>query len=120
MKHKRLKLSAVLLFGLVLINLHSQTMKDIEENVYKTVKIGDQIWMAENLNVEKFRNYETIPEAKTKSEWEEAGENKQPAWCYYDNDPVNGAKYGKLYNWYAVIDPRGLAPSGWHIPNEAE
>jgi uncharacterized protein (TIGR02145 family) len=44
----------------------------------------------------------------------------KPAWCYYDNDPAKGEKYGKLYNWYAVLDPRGLAPEGWHVPNEAE
>jgi len=49
-----------------------------------------------------------------------AGENKQPAWCYYENDPANGAKYGRLYNWYAVKDPRGLAPRGWHIPSDDE
>jgi uncharacterized protein (TIGR02145 family) len=84
------------------------------------VTIGKQVWMAENLNVDKFRNGNPIPEAKTKEEWEKAGENEQPAWCYYDNDPANGAKYGKLYNWYAVNDSRGLAPNGYHIPTDAE
>ena len=59
-------------------------------------------------------------EAKTNEEWNQANENKQPAWCYYENDPKNGAKYGKLYNWYAVNDPRGLAPAGWHVPSDAE
>ena len=54
----------------------------------------------------------------TDEEWEKAGKNKQPAWCYYNNDPANGAKYGKLYNWYAVNDPRGLAPKGWHVPSD--
>lgn len=87
---------------------------------YKSVKIGTQTWMAENLNVSTFRNGDPIPEAKTNEEWEQAGENKQPAWCYYDNDPKNGAKYGKLYNWYAVNDPRGMAPVGWHIPTYVE
>ncbi len=86
----------------------------------KEVKIGKQIWMAENLNVDKFRNGEKIPHAKTVEDWEKAGENKQPAWCYYNNDPKNGKKYGKLYNWYAVSDPRGLAPAGWHIPSNKE
>jgi len=85
-----------------------------------TVKIGDQVWMVENLNVDNFRNGDPIPEAKTKEEWRLAGENKQPAWCYYDNDPSNGTKYGKLYNWYAVNDSRGLAPQGLHIPTETE
>lgn len=87
---------------------------------YKSVKRGTQIWMTENLNVSTFRNGEPIPEAKTVEEWEKAGENKQPAWCYYNNYPKNGAKYGKLYNWYAVIDPRGLAPEGWHVPSNEE
>lgn len=87
---------------------------------YKYIKIGNQAWTAENLNVEKFRNGDPIPNAKTKDQWHEAGIYKQPAWCYYDNDPVNGNKYNKLYNWYAVNDPRGLAPVGYHIPSDAE
>jgi len=89
---------------------------------YKSVKIGTQTWMAENLNVATFRNGDPIPEAKTKEEWKRAFENKQPAWCYYDNEPKNGNKFGRLYNAYAVLDPRGLAPIGWHIPtyNEIE
>jgi hypothetical protein len=83
----------------------------------KSVTIGTQVWMKENLNVSTFRNGEPIPEAKTAEEWKAAGAAKQPAWCYYDNDPKNGAKYGKLYNWYAVNDPRGLVPVGWHVPD---
>jgi uncharacterized protein (TIGR02145 family) len=83
---------------------------------YKTVKIGDQTWMAENLSVNKFRNGDPIPEAKSTEEWLKVS----PAWCYYENNPENGAKYGKLYNWYALVDPRGLAPAGWHIPVREE
>ena len=49
-----------------------------------------------------------------------AGVSKQPAWCYYNNDPAYGRTYGRLYNWYAVNDPRGLAPQGWHIPSDEE
>ena len=86
----------------------------------KEIKIGQQVWTTENLNVDKFRNGEIIPEAKTAAEWHKAGENKQAAWCYYNNDSSNGTKYGKLYNWYAVNDPRGLAPEGWHIPSDQE
>lgn len=82
----------------------------------KEIKIGNQIWMAENLSVDKFRNGDPIPEAKTAEEWKKAGEEGKPAWCYYDNDPAKGALYGKLYNWHAVADPRGLAPEGWHVP----
>ena len=85
--------------------------------VYKTVKIGNQTWMAENLDVDKFQNGDPIPEAKTEEEWVNAGKNKMPAWCYFNNDPTRRLKYGKLYNWYAVIDPRGLTPYSWHIPS---
>jgi uncharacterized protein (TIGR02145 family) len=93
---------------------------DINGTVYKTVVIGEQLWMSENLNVDKFRNGDLIPEAKTDAEWKRAGENKQPAWCYYQNDPKNGTIYGKLYNWFAVSDSRGLAPEGWQVPTDAE
>lgn len=84
------------------------------------VAIGDQIWMVENLNVDRFRNGDPIPNAVKVKEWKDAWENKQPAWCHYKLDPANGAAYGKLYNCYAVMDPRGLAPEGWHIPSIEE
>jgi uncharacterized protein (TIGR02145 family) len=86
----------------------------------KTVTIGTQVWMLENLKVSTFKNGVDIPEVEDKDAWYKAGENQQPAWCYYDNDPKNGAKYGKLYNWYAVIDTNGLCPQGWHVPSDAE
>jgi len=89
-------------------------------NVSSEKKIGSQIWMTENLNLDKFRNGDPIPEAKTAEDWEWAGKNKQPAWCSYNNDANNISKYGKLYNWYAVTDSRGLAPKGWHIPSDKE
>ena len=76
--------------------------------------------MKENLNVSTFRNGDPIPEAKTDEEWKKAGENKQPAWCYYNNDSSNGNRYGKLYNWFATNDPRGLAPEGWKIPSDED
>ena len=95
-------------------------IKPAPTGYFKSVKIGSQTWMTENLNVSTFRNGDPIPQAKTAYEWEKAGQNKQPAWCYYDNNPANGAKYGRLYNWYAVNDPRGLAPVGYHIPSDAE
>jgi len=84
------------------------------------VKIGTQVWVTKNLEVSKFRNGDLIREVTTNDEWEKAGENKQPAWCYYNNDSVNGKKFGKLYNWFAVNDTRGLAPSGYHIPTDSE
>jgi uncharacterized protein (TIGR02145 family) len=84
------------------------------------VKIGNQIWTSKNLDVEKFNNGDEIPEAKTNEEWNLASKNKTSAWCYYDNDEKNGLKYGKLYNWYAITDHRGIAPKGWHIPSKKE
>jgi uncharacterized protein (TIGR02145 family) len=97
------------------------SFKDARDGkVYKTVKIGNQEWMAENLNTDRFRNGDKIPEARSLEEWDSASSKKHPFWCYFDNDPDNGKKYGKLYNWYAVNDKRGLAPKGWHIPSDAE
>ncbi|MBK7446999.1 MAG: fibrobacter succinogenes major paralogous domain-containing protein [Ignavibacteria bacterium] len=76
--------------------------------------------MSENLEVSVFRNGDLIPEAQKDSEWKNAGDSGKPAWCHYKNNPANGKKYGKLYNWYAVNDSRGLAPEGWHIPSDTE
>ncbi|MBY0436020.1 MAG: caspase family protein [Cyclobacteriaceae bacterium] len=84
------------------------------------VRVGTQQWLGKNLNVDHFSNGDPIPEAKTDLEWKRAGEKRQPVWCYYKNDSLNGQTYGRLYNSYAVNDPRGLAPSGWHIPTEEE
>ena len=88
--------------------------------IAQSVTIGTQVWMTKNLDVITFRNGDTIPQAKTVDEWEKAGENGHPAWCYYNNDPSNGAINGKLYNWYTVNDPRGLAPEGYHVPSNEE
>jgi uncharacterized protein (TIGR02145 family) len=88
--------------------------------VLETVKIGFQFWTSRNLDVSTYRNGETIRHASTPQEWQDAASKGEGAWCYYDNDPKNGEMYGKLYNWYAVNDPRGLAPEGYHIPSDAE
>ena len=84
------------------------------------VVIGTQVWMTKNLDVSTFRNGEPIPEAKSNEEWSRASSIKQPAWCYHSNDSKLGGKHVKLYNWYAVNDPRGLAPMGYHIPSDKE
>jgi uncharacterized protein (TIGR02145 family) len=86
----------------------------------KSLLIGEQKWMIQNLDLDRFRNGDPITEVKNGAEWIRAGENQQPAWCYYNNDSSNGIIFGKLYNWYAVNDPRGLAPKGWHIPSDVE
>lgn len=85
-----------------------------------SVTISGQVWMTQNLNVDRFRNGDPIPEARTEAEWKRAADLKQPAWCHFQNDPANEPLYGRLYNWYAVNDPRGLAPQGWHVPSDAE
>jgi uncharacterized protein (TIGR02145 family) len=85
-----------------------------------TTIIGTQMWTTINLNVEIFKNGDSIFEAKTINEFKNAGDEQKPAWCYYNNDSLNARTYGKLYNWYAVNDKRGLAPTGWHIPTTDE
>lgn len=95
-------------------------VKDKEGATYKTVKIGTQTWMAENLNTSHFANGDTIPEARTDKEWEDASVYGKPAWCYYKNDPANGARYGKIYNKDAIQDNRGLLPKGWIIPKDVD
>jgi uncharacterized protein (TIGR02145 family) len=89
-----------------------------DDSNYQTVRIGKRTWLAENLNTSFFLNGDQIPEARTFEDWQIASNKKQPAWSYYDNDSNNEKKYGKLYNWYAVADPRGLAPIGWRIPTK--
>jgi tetratricopeptide (TPR) repeat protein len=86
----------------------------------KFIKIGNINWMEENLSVDTFRNGDPIPEAKTDEEWKEAGKKKQPAWCWSTDDPEKRKEYGKLYNGYAVLDSRGLAPEGYLIPTDDE
>lgn len=86
----------------------------------KEVKIGTQIWMTKNLDVDRYRNGDPIRHAQTDAEWQDAYSKQEGAWCYCDNDPANGEIYGKLYNGYAVNDPRGLAPEGWHIALDVE
>ncbi len=83
----------------------------------ETVIIGTQEWTVKNLDVSRYRNGDIIPEVKDPKKWREL---ETGAWCYYNNDPENGKIYGKLYNWYAVNDPRGLAPNGFHIPSGNE
>ncbi|MBN1197678.1 MAG: fibrobacter succinogenes major paralogous domain-containing protein [Candidatus Aminicenantes bacterium] len=85
-----------------------------------SVKIGDQEWMAQNLDVSLFRNGDPIPEARTPEEWRNAAKEEQPAWCHVDNNPENDIVFGKLYNWNALNDPRGLAPHGWRIPADED
>jgi uncharacterized protein (TIGR02145 family) len=103
--------------GQVLTSTNAGTLTWTTPVFLPTVVIGTQQWMEKNLDVMTYRNGDVIPQVTDATEW--AGLTTG-AWCYYNNDPLNGAIYGKLYNWYAVNDPRGLAPQGWHIPTYNE
>ena len=93
------------------------TVTDVDGNVYNVVTIGNQCWMKENLKTTKYRNGSPIPGNLSDAAW---GSTTGGAQADYDNDPTNKATYGKLYNFYAVADPRGLCPTGWHVPSDAE
>ncbi|WP_293896008.1 FISUMP domain-containing protein [Flavobacterium sp.] len=102
---------------LILNTTSCTTTTDIDGNIYQLVTICDQTWTKTNLNVSKYRNGDVIPQVTNPTEWTNLTTG---AWCYHLNNTANGAIYGKLYNWYAVNDPRGLAPVGYHIPSDAE
>jgi uncharacterized protein (TIGR02145 family) len=83
-----------------------------------SVTIGTQVWTNKNLDVARYRNGDPIPQVTDGSQWTAL---RTGAWCWYNNDSATyAATYGRLYNWYAVNDPRGLAPQGWHVPTESE
>jgi len=81
---------------------------------------GGRLWMAENLNVDMFSNGDPIREASTDEDWEDAGMRGEPAWRWASDDPAERFQLGKLYNWYAIEDSRGLAPDGLRIPAAEE
>lgn len=93
-----------------------QTVTDIDGNVYETVRIGSQKWMAENLRVTRFQDGTPIANVTNSFEW---NNTNSPAWVYYENNSDYDTKYGKLYNWYTVSDDRGICPEGWYVPDKA-
>jgi uncharacterized protein (TIGR02145 family) len=93
------------------------TLTDIDGNVYKTRKIGNQWWMAENLKVTRYRNGDQISHVTENNEWDGLSTG---AYCAFNNDESNVATYGRFYNWYAVNDSRNIAPKGWHVPTDEE
>jgi len=95
-------------------------MTDQEGNVYKTIVIGTQEWMAENLKTSIYRNGDLIPNITDATAWSELNQTETGAWAHFDNNAAYECPYGKLYNWYAVDDPRNLCPVGWHVPTDAE
>jgi uncharacterized protein (TIGR02145 family) len=88
-----------------------------DNNNLSSVTIGAQVWTDKNLDVTTYRNGDPIPQVTDATAWANLTTG---AWTYYNNDAANGAIYGKLYNWYALTDSRGLAPAGWHVPSDAE
>ncbi|WP_338225600.1 fibrobacter succinogenes major paralogous domain-containing protein [Algoriphagus confluentis] len=105
---------------LVLLTFAPISKRIFAQEIIPEVIIGHQLWMGENLNVHTFRNGDSIPQARSYQEWAQAARKRQPAWCYFENKEENGVSYGKLYNYFAVSDPRGLAPEGWRIPSQAD
>jgi len=95
----------------------SSTVTDIDGNLYHTVQIGNQCWTQSNLKTSKYRNGDSIPTGLSNSQW---SSTTSGAYAIYDNNSVNDGLYGKLYNHYAVTDSRGLCPTGWHVPSDAE
>jgi uncharacterized protein (TIGR02145 family) len=95
----------------------SGSLKDIDGNSYKIVKIGEQIWMQENLRVTHYNNGDSIPNIKDSALWVNYSSG---AYCDYDNDTSNVKTYGRLYNWYAASDQRNVCPAGWHVPSDTE
>lgn len=88
----------------------------VYEPKYETVKIGNQVWATKNFDTDHFRNGDLISESITKQEWINSDLSEEPSWCYYDFDPENGKKFGKLYNFHTIHDPRGLSPENFSIP----
>ncbi|MCG2587984.1 FISUMP domain-containing protein [Rhodohalobacter sulfatireducens] len=90
---------------------------DIDGNGYETVIIGDQEWMAQNLRTSRYANGDEIPNVTNQQEWDNLTTG---AWSYYDNDEIHNNLHGKLYNWYAVDDPRNICPDGWHVSTDKD
>jgi uncharacterized protein (TIGR02145 family) len=109
-------LDVVTIVNLVLSG-DDNTCMDIDGNVYETIQIGDQLWMAENLKVNHYNDGSEIPTGYSNSEW---GWLDMGAYAVYDDDPSNADVYGNLYNWFAVDDDRGLCMDGWHVPSDEE
>lgn len=82
-----------------------------------SVLIGNQIWTTQNLNVSFYKNGDPIPQVTDPNQWENLTTG---AWCWFNNDSVNYSRFGKLYNWYALYDPRGISPEGWHVPSVSD
>jgi uncharacterized protein (TIGR02145 family) len=98
---------------------YTDVLHDIDGNVYKTMTIGTQEWMAENIKTTKYRNGDLIP-TTIPATLDISGESSSEYQWAYDSNESNANDYGRLYTWYAVTDSRNVCPTGWHIPTDAE
>jgi uncharacterized protein (TIGR02145 family) len=125
---KKISLLLAVSISVLIIFCSNTSTKNLSENFNKNITVADslkeqiiigtQTWSRKNLDVITFRNGDTIPYAENNEQWKSYVQAHEPAWCYYEDTSKNKYYDGKLYNGYAVIDPRGLAPKGWHIPEE--
>jgi uncharacterized protein (TIGR02145 family) len=115
MMNKNFFLSTLIFLLFCCLDACKEKTKVIQGN--KDIILDDIVWTSKNLSVVTYCNGDPIPQVKSDSIWSHL---ETGAWCYYNNDSSNNARYGKLYNWYAVNDPRGLAPAGYHIPTDQE
>ncbi len=107
------KSGALFLFAMLSLFVSGCARRD---DAVQGITIGKQVWMAENLATDRYRNGDPIRHAKSVEEWNDAISKQEGAWCDYGNEPDGG----RLYNWFAVADPRGLAPEGWRVPTDAD
>ncbi|MFC5623581.1 fibrobacter succinogenes major paralogous domain-containing protein [Algoriphagus winogradskyi] len=111
---KLLSLTLILLLLFSCQEPEDPNLSGIPEN---GIEIGNQIWMKKNLEVKKFKNGDDLFQATNQGDWEDAYLNQIPAWSYYEDLDQNGEIYGLIYNYFAIVDPRGLAPKDWKIPS---
>jgi uncharacterized protein (TIGR02145 family) len=117
MKHAARFFLIVFLSGSLIHSEGQEIAKDYDGNVYKTVKIGTRVWMAENLKVIHYRNGEPIPNIKEPKQWDILASG---AYCDLMDNPVNTKAFGLIYNWYTIADGRNVCPAGWHVPSDLE
>ena len=117
MRIRLIQFSLIFVSVLLFSWTNDETVVDFDGNIYHTVVIGKQTWLVEDLRVTHYRNGDVIPNVADSAQWTSLTTG---AFCNYNNDSVISNVYGKLYNWYAVNDRRGLAPKGWHIPTDKE
>jgi len=119
-RHTLVSMLSLFFVTLIMVGCNANTsgpVTDIDGNTYDTVKIGNKVWMTENLKVTRYRNGDPIPEVADAAKWPKL---ESGARCSYENNPENGKTFGFLYNWFAVNDPRGIAPEGWHVATDEE